>query len=220
MFPDFSERTVEINHCDKIFVVPKLSILQYSQANKIINQAEAQLRTCHSYPELQDISNEACKKLWTLLEKVLPENILRDRNIFEYNDLVELCIYLAFGSYLDNKIKEVDKKKYYEASNLPDYQFKAMRILSQFGSYTLEKLLDEPASIFFALSDYVDRIIADSAIEFVAEGVKVAFSNSDQLIAKRGNLTIPNPNCTQADISLEQKQETENFLKNYCALSE
>ena len=211
MFPDFGERTVEISHCGKIFIVPKLSILQYSQAIKIINDADSQLQNHHGDALLQGISDRACGKLWAQLETVLPEKILRDRGMFDYNDLVELCMYLAFGSYLDNKIKE-HSQKYYEPSTQPDYQFKAMRILSQFSAYTLEKLLNEPASIFFALSDYVDRITADNAIELIAAGTKAAFTNFDQLVAKRGSLTISNPNCTQRDISLEVEQEMKEFL--------
>jgi len=199
MFPDFEERTVEINHCDKIFIVQKLSILQYSQAIKIITKNDERIDT-------------AIKKIWILLETVLPEQIIQDCDMFDYNDLVELCMHLAFGSYLDDKIKE-DGRKYFEVSTLPDYQLKAARILAQFGAYTLEKLLNEPASIFFALSDYAERVSADKAIDIVAEGVKAAFSNFEQLSAKRGSLTIPNRNCTQADISLEYKQEIEN-LKN------
>jgi hypothetical protein len=214
MFPDFGERTVEISHCDKIFIVLKLSILQYSQAIKIINDADSQLQNRHGDAVLQNISDRVCGKLWVLLETVLPEKILRDRGMFDYNDLVELCMYLAFGSYLDNKIKE-HSQKYYEPLTQPDYQFKAMRILSQFSAYTIEKLLNEPASIFFALSDHVDRIIADNAIELIKAGVKAAFGNSDQLVAKRGSLTISNPNCTQRDIFLEGKQEMEGFLSKY-----
>ena len=99
--------------------------------------------------------------------------------------------------------------------SLPDYQFKAMRILGQIGAYTIESLLNEPASIFFALSEYLDRINADRAIELIAEGVKAAFSDFDQLLHKRGNLTIPNPNYTQRDISLERQQELEEFLQDY-----
>jgi len=201
MFPDFSERTVKIKHRNKTFIVPKLSILQYSQVIKIINQTDRQ----HN----DDIIKNSRKKLWNVLESVLPKKILRARNIFNYTDLVELCIYLAFGSYLDNKIK--DSKQYHELSSLPDYQFKAARILSQFSSYTLEKLLNEPASIFFTLSDYAERIRADNAIELIAEGIKAAFSNSEHLTAKRGSLTIANPNYTRADISLEYKHEIERF---------
>jgi hypothetical protein len=211
MFPDFGERTVEIIHCHKIFIVPKLSILQYSQAIKIINDADLQLQNRLGDAALRDISDRACGKLWVLLETFLPEKILLDRDMFDYNDLVELCMYLAFGSYLDNKLKE-HGPKYYEPPTQPDYQFKAARILSRFSAYTLEKLLNEPASIFFALSDYVDRITADNAIELIAAGVKAAFANFDQLVAKRGSLTIPNPNCTQRDISLEGKQEIKEFL--------
>lgn len=211
MFPDFGERNVKINHRDKIFVVPKLSILQYSQAIKIINDAETQLQT--------PPGDSACDKLWTLLQTVLPGKILRDRDMFDYNDLVELCMYLAFGTYLDNKVNE-HTQEYYEVPKLPDYQFKAMRILSQLGAYTIEELLNEPASIFFAMSDYVDRITADNAIELLAAGVKAAFGNSDRLRAKRGSLTIPNPNYTRADSSLERKQEMEEFLENYQSLRE
>ena len=207
MFPDFGERTVEIIHCDKIFIVPKLSILQYSQAIKIINEVDNH----YSDAALQDISDRACGKLWVLLETLLPERILLDRDMFDYNDLVELCMYLAFGSYLDNKIKE-HSPEYYEPPTQPDYQFKAARILSQFGAYTLETLLNEPASIFFALSDYVDRITADNAIELIAAGAKAAFTNSDWLATKRGSLTISNPNCTQKDISLEVEKEMKEFL--------
>lgn len=207
MFPDFGERTVEISHCDEIFTVPKLSISQYSQAIKIINEVDSQMPATV-------ISDRACKNLWLLLETILPEKILCDRGLFAYNDLVEFCLYLAFGSYLDNKGRE-HKRKYYEAPALPDYQFKAARILSRFSAYTLEKLLNEPASIFFALSDYADRITADHALELVAAGLKAAFSNFDQLNAKRGSMTILNPNCTQGDILLEEKQETEAFLENY-----
>lgn len=214
MFPDFGERTVEIIHCDKIFIVPKLSILQYSQAIKIINDADSQLQNRLGDAALQDISDRACGKLWVLLETLLPEKILLDRDMFDYNDLVELCMYIAFGSYLDNKIKE-HIPKYYEPPTQSDYQFKATRILSQFGAYTLEKLLNEPASIFFAMSDYVDRITADNAIELIAAGTKAAFTNFDQLVAKRGSLTISNPNCTQRDISLEVEQEMKEFLDSY-----
>ena len=211
MFPDFGERTVEIKHCEKIFVVQKISILQYSQAIKIINEVDSQLQNHNSDAELSDSCKIACQKLWALLETVLPEKILLDREIFDYNDLVELCMHLAFGSYLDNGTNG-HRQKYYESSVHPDYQLKAARILSRFSAYTFEKLLNEPASIFFALSDYADRITADNAIEFIAAGVKAAFDNSDQLIAKRGNLTIPNPDCTQRDIALEDKQEMEEFL--------
>lgn len=193
MFPDFGEKTVKINHHGKIFIVPKLSILQYSHVIEIINESEAQMHT-------------ACEELWLLLETVLPEDILRDRDIFEYSDLVELCLHLAFGTYLDDKIKETGKD-YYEVSTLPDYQFKATRILSQFSGYTLEKLLNEPASIFLALSDYTERINADNAIELIAEGVKAAFNNFEQLIVKRGSLTILNQNCTQADVLRQHKKE-------------
>lgn len=206
MFPDFSERTVEINHRNKIFTVPKLSILQYSRLMKIIDEADARMRTCRNDSELRDLSDRACKKIWLLLEAVLPKKILRDQDIFAYNDLIELCIYLAFGSYLDDKIRE-SGQKYYEAAVLPDYQFKAARILSQFGAYTMEKLLNEPASIFFALSAYADRLSADNAVELIAEGVKAAFGNFEQLRAKRGSLTIQNPNYSKADISLEYRDE-------------
>ena len=204
MFPDFSERTVKISHRNKLFIVSKLSILQYSQAIKIINETDK----LHN----DDIIKNSSKKLWKVLEAVLPKKILRDRDIFNYSDLVELCIYLAFGSYLDDKIK--DNKQYHKVSSLPDYQFKAARILSQFSYYTLEKLLNEPASIFFTLSDYAERINADNAIELIAEGIKAAFSNSEQLSAKRGNLTIANPNYTRADISLEYKHEIERLKKS------
>ncbi len=200
MFLDLSERTVEISHHDKIFTVPKLSISQYSRMIEIINAVE---RTGNI--------DKACKKLWLILETVLPETILSDRDIFTYNDLVELCMHLAFGTYFDDKIQD-SEQKYYETSMLPDYQFKAARILSQFSAYTLEKLLNEPASIFFALSDYADRISADNAIEIIAGGVKAAFSNFEQLSAKRGSLTIPNPNCTQTDIAREYKDEIELCL--------
>ena len=194
MFPELSERTVEISHDDKIFTVPKLSILQYSRMIEIINAVE---RTGNI--------DKACKNLWLILETVLPETILSDRDIFTYNDLVELCMHLAFGTYLDDEIQD-SEQKYYETSMLADYQFKAARILSQFSAYTLEKLLNEPASIFFALSDYADRISADNAIEIIAGGVNAAVSNFEQLSAKRGSLTIPNPNCTQTDISLEYQE--------------
>ena len=194
MFPELSERTVEISHHDKIFTVPKLSILQYSRMIEIINAVE---RTGNI--------DKACKKLWLILETVLPETILSDRDIFTYNDLVELCMHLAFGTYLDDEIQD-SEQKYYETSMLPDYQFKAARILSQFSAYNLEKLLNEPASIFFALSDYADRISADNAIEIIAKGIKAAFSNFEQLSAKRGSLTIPNSNCTQTDISREYQE--------------
>jgi len=185
MFPDFCERTVEISHNNKIFTAAKLSILQYSRTIKIINEAE---RTGNI--------DAAREKLWLLLETVLPEDILKDRETFAYNNLVELCIHLAFGAYLDDKIAETDEK-YHEASRLPDYQFEAARILSQFSAYTLEKLLDEPASVFFALSDYADRMIADNALEIITNGVKAAFSNCKQLSAKRGSLTVPNPDCSR-----------------------
>ena len=194
MFPELSERIVEISHHDKIFTVPKLSILQYSRMIEIINAVE---RTGNI--------DKACKKLWLILETVLPETILSDRDIFTYNDLVELCMHLAFGTYLDDKIQD-SEQKYYETSMLPDYQFKAAHILSQFSAYTLEKLLNEPTSIFFALSDYADRISADNAIEIIAKGIKAAFSNFEQLSAKRGSMTIPNRNCTQTDISREYQE--------------
>ena len=212
MFPDFAERSVKISHRDKIFIIPKLSLLQYSQVLEIINQAEKQEQI---YPDDATIYAKACDKLWIVLKKVLPRRILKDRNIFEYNDLVELCIYLAFGSYLDNKVDNSSHGKYYEIPSLPDYQFKAMRILGEIGAYTVEELLNEPASIFFALSEYLDRINADRAIEFIAEGVKAAFSDFDKLLHKRGDLTIPNPNYTQRDISLERQQELEEFLQDY-----
>ncbi len=206
MFPDFCERSVEISHRNKIFTVSKLSIFQYSRVMKIINEADARMRTCHNDAEIMAISERTCKKIWMLLETSLPKKILRDRDIFNYNDLIELCIHLAFGSYLDDKIKE-SRQKYYESSVLPDYQFKAARILAQFSSYTLEKLLNEPASIFFALADYADRISADNAIELISEGVKAAFGNVEQLKVRRGSLTIQNPNCSKADISLEYRDE-------------
>ena len=211
MFPDFAERSVKISHRDKIFIIPKLSILQYSQVLEIIDEVEKQEQI---YPDDATIYAKTCDKLWIVLKKVLPRRILKDRNIFEYNDLVELCIYLAFGSYLDNKVKDL-AGKYYEMPSLPDYQFKAMRILGEIGAYTLEELLNEPASIFFALSEYLDRINADRAIEFIAEGVKAAFGDLDQLLHKRGDLTISNPNYTQRDISLERQQELEEFLQDY-----
>ncbi len=203
MFPDFSERIVEIKHKDHIFTVPKLSILQYSQAIKIMNQVDLQVDRAMN-------TEIACEKLWLLLENVLPETILCDRDVFAYNDLVELCMHLSFGTYLDDKIKD-HSQKYYESSTLPDYQFKAARILSQFSAYTIEKLMDEPASIFFALSDYAERLRADNAIELIASGVKEAFSNSEQLVLKRGSLTTPNPNCTQIDILQEYMHEVENI---------
>ena len=207
MFPDFSERTVKISHRDKIFIVPKLSILEYSQVTEIIKEAESQAQIC-SDDEI--IYSRAGDKLWDLLK-----NFFKDRHIFAYNDLVELCIYLAFGSYLDDKVDNAALGKYYELPSLPDYQFKAMRILTQVGAYTLESLLNEPASIFFALSEYLDRVNADRAIELVAEGVKAAFSDVDKLLLKRGNLTIPNPHCTPADISLGNQQELQDFLQDY-----
>ncbi len=188
MFPDFGERTVEVNHNNKMFTVPKLSILQYSHVENIISEVE---RTGNI--------DAGCRKLWLLLETVLPEEIFRDDKIFAYNDLVELCMHLAFGTYLDGKNSVADKK-YCEMSRLPDYQLEAARILSQFSAYTIEKLLDEPASVFFALSDYADRIIADNAIEIIASGIKAAFNDSKQLSAKRGSLTVPNPGCVQADV--------------------
>ena len=205
MFPDFSERIVEINHKNQIFTVPKLSVLQYSQAMKIMNQIDLRV------DERVDV-DIACRKLWLLLENVLPEAILRDRDIFAYNDLVELFMYLSFGTYLDDKIKD-DGQKCYEPSTLPDYQFKAARILSQFSAYTLEKLMNEPASIFFALFDYADRVRVENAMELIGDGVKAAFSNSEHLAVKRGSLTIPNPNCTQADILQEYKHEVEKIKK-------
>ena len=185
MFPDFSERTVEIKHRNNIFSVQKLSILQYSRTMTIIHEADARMRIYNN----KDIIKNASQKLWLILKTILPKKILRDRHIFKYNDLVELCVYLAFGSYLDDKIKE-SETKYHEAPSLPDCQFKAARILSQFSAYTLENLLNEPASIFFALSDYAERINADNAIEVIAEGIKAAFNNSEQLKTKRGSLTI------------------------------
>ena len=196
MFPDFSERTVEINHNNKRFTVPKLSILQYSRTMKIMREAE-----------ITGNINTAGKKLWLLLETVLPEDILRDREIFAYNELAELCIYLAFGTYLDDKSMEVDEE-YCDVPNLPDYQFEAARILSQFNAYTLEKLLDEPASVFFAMSDHADRVIADNAIEIIANGVKAAFSNFKQLSTKRGGLTVPNPDSSRNDIPFKSKNKS------------
>jgi hypothetical protein len=196
MFPDFSERTVEINHSSKRFTVPKLSILQYSQAVKIMWEAE-----------ITGNISTAGKKLWLLLETVLPEDILRDREIFAYNELAELCIYLAFGTYLDDKSMEADEE-YCDVPNLPDYQFEAARILSQFNAYTLEKLLDEPASVFFAMSDHADRVIADNAIEIIANGVKAAFSNFKQLSTKRGGLTVPNPDSSRNDIPFKSKNKS------------
>ena len=214
MFPDFGERTVKINHCNNVFIVPKLSILQYSQAIKIINEAEAGLKIHSDGVEMRKITNAACDKLWALLQMILPKAILCARDMFAYNDLVELCMHLAFGTYLDDKIKD-DAQKYYEPPELPDYQFKAMRILSQFGAYTLAELLNEPASIFFAMSDYAERITADRAIGLIAEGVKAAFGNFDRLAAKRGSQTIPNPNCTQADILLAHRQEIQELTGHY-----
>ena len=201
MFPDFSERTVKIKHKKQIFSVSKLSILQYGQVMEIVSQVD----------RAADV-DIACEKLWLLLEAVLPEAILCDRNMFAYNDLVELCMHLSFGTYLDDKIKE-DGQKLHEASTLPDYQFKAARILSQFNAYTIEKLMNEPASVFFALSDYAERLTADNAIELIANGVKAAFSNPGQLGSKRGSLTIPNPKCTKKDILQEYKHEVENMKK-------
>ena len=201
MFPDFSERMVKIKHQNQIFSVPKLSVLQYSHVMEIISQVD-------SAADLEI----ACEKLWLLLENVLPETVLCDRNMFPYNDLVELCMYLAFGTYLDDKFKE-NAQKFYEPSILPECQFKAARILSQFSAYTIEKLMNEPASIFFALSDYAERVRADNAAEFIADGIKAAFSSSEQLNSKRGSLTIPNPKCTQTDILQEYRHEVGNIKK-------
>jgi hypothetical protein len=215
MFADFSERTVEIKHCGKIFTVSKLSILQYSRIIEIISSADAYLRDNDSDKPIRNIISEACEELWKILESILPAGILRDRYLFKYNDLVELCMHIAFGSYLDRK--SAGRGKYYESAQHPDYQLKAARILSRFGGYTLETLLDEPASIFFALAEYAERITADNALEFVAAGIKAAFDSADQLLAKRGSLTVSNPDCTQADFSVERKMEMEEFLKNYQA---
>ncbi|MDD5599129.1 MAG: hypothetical protein PHV82_14375 [Victivallaceae bacterium] len=147
MFPDFSERTVEIKHCGKIFTVPKLSVLQYSRVIEIIGNADKYLRDNDSGASIRDITSEACGKLWEILAAVLPGDILQDRDMFKYDDLAELCMYTAFGSYLDGKT--AGKGKYYEAAQHPDYQLKAARILSRFGAYTAETLLNEPASVFF-----------------------------------------------------------------------
>ena len=195
MLHDFSEGTVEISHNNKLFTVPKLSILQYSRAVKIMNEVE-----------MTGNIDLACKRLWLLLETVLPEDILRDREVFAYNDLAEMCIHLAFGTYLDDKSAGTDKE-YYEVSRLPDYQLEAARILSRFSAYTLEKLFNEPASVFFALSDYAGRIAADNAIETVANGIKASFSNLKQLSAKRGSPTVSNPDHARNGISPEYKNK-------------
>ncbi|MDD5697181.1 MAG: hypothetical protein PHH77_01070 [Victivallaceae bacterium] len=214
MFPDFGERTVEIKHRGKIFVVPKLSILQYGEVLKIITEAETQLQNGPGAAALRNIVAAAGRKLWTVLRPVLPEKIFRDRGRFEYDELVELGIHLAFGTYLDDKIKG-PTQKYYEPSRLPDYQFKAVRILNRLGAYSLETLLNEPASIFFALSDYVERADADQAVELVTAGVKAAFGNPDRLAERRGSLTIPNPNYSPADMTIERRKEMEEFLKSH-----
>lgn len=215
MFPDFSERTVEIKHCGKLFTVPKLSVLQYSRVLEIISDADKDWRDGDSAAPLQKISAAACEKLWKILETVLPGEILRDRAMFKYNDLVELCMYTAFGSYLDGKA--AGKGKYYESAQRPDYQLKAARILSRFGAYTLETLLNEPASVFFALSEYAERITADSALETVAAGVRAAFGGAEQVLAKRGSLAVSNPDCTPVDSSAERRMEMDEFLKDYRA---
>lgn len=184
MFPDFSENNVEIIHDNQRFTVPKLSILQYSRVVKIMQEAE-----------ISGNIDMACEYLWLELETVLPDDILQNRELFSYHELTGLCMHLAFGTYLDGKSQEANKE-YCESLDLPDYQFAAARILSRFSAYTLEILLNEPASVFFALSDYARRMDADNAMETIAAGVNAAFSNSKQLSAKRGRLTVPNPACS------------------------
>jgi hypothetical protein len=48
------------------------------------------------------------------------------------------------------------------------------------------------------MSDHADRVIADNAIEIIANGIKAAFSNCKQLSTKRGGLTVPNPDSSKS----------------------
>ncbi|MDD5599130.1 MAG: hypothetical protein PHV82_14380 [Victivallaceae bacterium] len=45
--------------------------------------------------------------------------------------------------------------------------------------------------------------------------MKAAFGGAEPLLAKRGSLTISNPDYSQADFSLERMTEMDEFLKNY-----
>ncbi|MDD5727076.1 MAG: hypothetical protein PHV59_00800 [Victivallales bacterium] len=199
MFPDFGERTVEICHCGKIYIVAKLSVLHYSRVVAVVkNAADA---------------GEAHTQLWAVLQKLLPRQISRSRDLFTYRETVEFCLHLAFGSGLNRK--DVEKEpgtKIPEPPELPDYQFEAARIMTQFPAYTPEKLLAEPASIFFALAGYAARISADKALEIIAAGIREACGNPGGLRTKRGNSKQPNPHCKPRDIILTQQREIKSIL--------
>jgi phage gp36-like protein len=214
MFPVFSEKAVKIKHHNKIFDVPKLSILQYSQVVQIVNETETSVKNSISEKKAQRIIKEASGKLIAVIKDKLPVEIIRKKRIFSYSQLVDLCVHMAFGSFLDGKITH-EVRKYYEPAKLPDYEFLTMRILSCFKGYTLEKLLNEPASTFFALLEGTKRVMADNSIELIAEGVRGAFNDLDNLKKKRGSLKLNNPRHTPLDTANEKKEEMKKFLISY-----
>ena len=197
MFPDFGERTVKLCHKNKVYIVPKLSILQYGNVFEIVNNLECTVM--------------AGKKLWEVLKPVVPSRVFNCRDSFSYLETVELCMYLAFGSML-NSIKTDEAQQAFQLPEIPDYQFAAARVITQFPAYNLEKLLAEPASVFFTLAEYAERISVDKALETIATGIRGAFDNVERLRTKRGNLNLPNPHCSPRDIMLARQQEMKDFV--------
>ena len=197
MFPKFGERTVEICHDCKTYTVPKLSILRYCEVLEIVNKSEDTVA--------------GGEQLWKILKTVIPLKIFNCRASFSYFETVELCMHLALGTML----KDVDLNEKQDVSQLPeipDYQFIAARIMAQFPAYTLEKIMAEPASRFFALAEYAERISADKALGTITAGIRAAFDNIERLRAKRGNMNLPNPHCSPRDIMLARRQEMKDFV--------
>ena len=172
MFPDFDERTVTVSHKNKSYTIAKLSILNYSRIMRIIKECE------------QSMEPSACSaasiKIWNILRNKLPKAIYRDRSVFTFDELIDFILFLAFGSLLNDQITE-DITNTYEPTEQPDYQLTAAKIMSHFGAYTVEKLLDEPASIFFTLSKLAEKITATKALEIVSAGTNAAINGDEHL---------------------------------------
>ncbi len=104
LFPKLGERTVRLQIGNRQELeVRKLSILDYDRLSEIIRQAEDKLKKEElSTSEQTAVLEQSGRRICDLLTGYFPEEIAGDLFRLGYIGLIELGMYLAFGSGTEN----------------------------------------------------------------------------------------------------------------------
>jgi hypothetical protein len=116
LFPKLSERNVDIDCGNgQTVTVPKLTIEEYSNASDIIDQVAFKARELGDpdLPQAIAAGEEGKKEMLAIISGRFPEEIRDNLWRLDYLEVIELLMYMAFGSGNDElraKIKQAQKK--------------------------------------------------------------------------------------------------------------